>query len=73
VGFESLEPPVRKIIVSILLKEMFSDSLFKPYSFFGIRGLSPVAEKSIKVLGKGFGEQPFFKRVTPQLYSRKGK
>ena len=48
-----------------LLKVPFFKSYSEPLLIFRYRDLDPDNEKSIKVLGVGFGERPFFKRVLP--------
>ena len=52
------------IIVSSLLKGFFR-TLPLSSQLFSVLGLMPKCRKSLKVLGVGFGERPFFKRVLP--------
>jgi hypothetical protein len=49
----------------VLLKVLSLISLLNPHHFFVIWVKDPNGEKEIKVLGVGFGERPFFKRVLP--------
>ena len=50
---------------SILLKGFSSISFLNSHYFFVIWVKDPNGEKALKVLGVGFGERPFFKRVLP--------
>ena len=53
------------IVEKTLLKEFSSELTLNSHYFFVIRVKDPDNEKAIKVLGVGFGERPFFKRVLP--------
>ena len=55
------------------MKELFSDSVLDSQSFFVIGESFPDNEESLKVLGKGFGENPFSKGFSPTIPIQKGK
>ncbi|MBQ8120969.1 MAG: hypothetical protein IJ172_09375, partial [Ruminococcus sp.] len=49
----------------VLLKVLSSNLTLNSHYFFVIWVKDPNGEKALKVLGVGFGERPFFKRVLP--------
>jgi len=63
-GFPSNSPPKTFNVFGRVVSDFYREAVSRSFGVF-LKEQMPLAQKILKVFGKGFGEKPFFRKVLP--------